>query len=129
MILRGKKKEKKIKERLFLCLICLLVIIWLIYFCYKNHIFLSYLQNEKEYGIIIDAGSNGTRIHLFEWKKREYELSNKKEENNLIELKEIFNAKVKKSISTISYNEIKDILIYLINKVIDHLIEKKNLCI
>lgn len=123
--IEGEKKEKKIKERLFLCLICLLVIIWLIYFCYKNHIFLSYLQNEKEYGIIIDAGSNGTRIHLFEWKKREYELSNKKEENNLIELKEIFNAKVKKSISTISYNEIKDILIYLINKVIDHLIEKK----
>lgn len=68
--IEGEKKEKKIKERLFLCLICLLVIIWLIYFCYKNHIFLSYLQNEKEYGIIIDAGSNGTRIHLFEWKKK-----------------------------------------------------------
>ncbi|SOV83054.1 apyrase, putative [Plasmodium sp. gorilla clade G3] len=123
--IEGGKKEKKITEILFLCLICLLVIIWLFYICYKKHIFLSYLQSEKEYGIIIDAGSNGTRIHLFEWEKREYKVSNKKEENNLTKLKEIFNANVKKSISTISYNEIKNILIYLINKVTDHLIEKK----
>ncbi|SOV19070.1 apyrase, putative [Plasmodium gaboni] len=120
-----KKKEKKINEILFLCLICLLVIIWLIYICSKKDIFLSYLENEKEYGIIIDAGSNGTRIHLFEWKRKEYKVINKNEENNLTKVKEIFNANIKKSISTISYNEIKDILIYLINKVIDHLIEKK----
>ncbi|CRH03834.1 apyrase, putative [Plasmodium relictum] len=111
--------KKKLKEFIFFYCMPLLVIILLCTYIFYNNAILYKIAKEKDYGIIIDAGSNGTRLHLFTWKKREYESNNKI--NRLTKPYEIYNNNLKKSLSNIPLNEIEDTLIKLINIAMNYL--------
>ncbi|CRG95822.1 apyrase, putative [Plasmodium gallinaceum] len=111
--------KKRFMEFLFFYCMPLFIIILLIVYIFYNNAILYKISKEKDYGIIIDAGSNGTRLHLFTWKKREYESNNKI--NRLTKPYEIYNNSLKKSLSNIPINEIEDTLIKLVNIAMDYL--------
>lgn len=96
----------------------LLIILGIVYICYQSLV-LQTLSKEKDFGVVIDVGSNGTRVHLFKWNRRQYESNSKI--NRITKPYEVYNFKYGKSLSEMPLNEIRDVLIDLLDRVKEQL--------
>lgn len=110
------RKRNKIFFTFYYVVPVLIIIVSVFYICYEC-IRIQNLMKDNDYGIILDAGSNGTRIHLFRWLKREY--ASNITVNTLTKPNEVYFYRYEASLSDVPLEHIHEILEFLIANVKD----------